>query len=81
MLSMIKTFSRGPSSHYHTVMAALALLAENVLVKKTPVAEVASGLNTKLHKCPAMRPKIIRHAPIGGTVILHIITGLARRFL
>jgi hypothetical protein len=62
-------------------MAALALLAENVLVKKTPVAEVAFGLGATLHKCHMIRPKIIGHASIGGMVILHIITGLARRFL
>jgi hypothetical protein len=62
-------------------MAALALLTENIFVKKTPVAEIAFGLGAALHKRQMICPKIIGHASIGGVGILHIITGLARRFL
>jgi hypothetical protein len=50
MFSLIKIFSWRASSLYHTVIAALALLTENVLIKETPASEVTLYLCTPLHK-------------------------------
>jgi hypothetical protein len=59
------------SFHYHAVLAALALLAEDVFVKIAPVSEITLLFGPRQGRI--IGPEVAVHAIFGQVVLIHMI--------